>query len=97
ANALISAIPPAAAAPVRNIDGNGQKGPCALIPPAASDRNITASTGDRTSAQPRNPRAETAETAAMCTHRSPVLSECAATNTIAIAATTFGIAETKPT
>ena len=58
-------MPPAAAAPVRNFDGNGQKGPCALRQPAAaSDRNITANAGDGTRAHPRNPKAATAEAAA---------------------------------
>src|SRR4029078_10656089 len=97
ANELIRAIPPAAAAPVRNFDGNGQKGPCALRRPAdAIDRNITASVGDLTSAHARNAAAATAEAAAMCRQRSPVRSECAPTITIATAATRFGMAETKP-
>jgi hypothetical protein len=31
ANELISAMPPAAEAPVENFDGNGQKGPLTLL------------------------------------------------------------------
>src|SRR4051812_20989815 len=91
-------MPPAAAAPVKNFDGSGQKGPWALKrPAAATDRNITAMAGDGASAHPRNPKAATAEVAAICKHRSPVRSEWAATITIATTATRLGIAETKPT
>jgi hypothetical protein len=94
---LMRAIPPAAAVPVKNFDGNGQKGPYTLKrPAAATDKNITASTGDCANAQPIKPMAETAETAAICRHLYPVRSEWAATITIATRPTRLGMAETKP-
>src|SRR5437588_5560243 len=93
----MSAIPPAAALPDKNFDGSGQKGPWALSRPAlASDRNMIDKAGDRTRAHPRKPAAATEEAAAICRHRSPVRSECAATINIVITATKLGIATTKP-
>jgi arabinofuranosyltransferase len=95
---LISAMPPAAADPVRNAVGSVQNGPSAPQMPAAAMQNETSdSRGTVLYPLSSRPAAPASAGNVTCHRRSPVLSECAPTYTMTNAAATYGIADRIPT
>src|SRR5215831_7649770 len=96
-NEFISAMPPAAATLPRNAVGNDQKHGIMLNMPAAAMQSPRwMSHGELTEAAVIQPIAATNADAATCQRRSPVLSECQLTGSIAAIARTYGSAARSP-
>src|SRR5712692_7647636 len=93
----MNAMPPAAAVPERNIDGNGQKhGLCAYTPMAATDMAAIAQYRWDVAPAATSPTAATTDEDTMCHRRSWRRSDEYAQSTIPIAPMAYGMAVTNP-